>query len=273
MNLGVSVDWDFFFPNINQWDYGHKENPFFINQIWQLRASSPSNPIEKIVPRESYRRFWNRLEKLGLKPPICFVTESHTFNFDLVMLEEGLDVLLVFDQHVDAYDKHPEHVTCENWLLQSLRRAPQLRAYVVLPTHQWDDDKANGPEIPEDVSDRLTLVKDPHFEGLAQEFRGANVLASYICRSGAWTPPWSDDQFMDFLSGVEWMEFPEHGLFERTFDLGTALQVGRFLSNQQKTPFFLKSGLKSGFPELRHSQLLLEVPYNLSQICALLPKV
>ena len=271
MNLGISVDWDFFFPDLAQWDYGHKESPFFINQVWTLRASSPNNPnpIEKITPRESYKRFWHRLSRLGLTPPICFVAESHSINFDLIQFE-NVDTLLVFDQHVDAYDKHHDSVTCENWLLMALRKAPQLRAYLVLPAHQWIDDKTvfglNGLKIPEDVANRLTILNDNHFEGLARrEFKGAVVLASFICRSGAWTPPWADEHFKGFLEDVTWEEFPDHGILERPFNREAALEVRHFLRiQQQNTPFFSKSGFLNAVSKLRRTPLLLEVPFGLS---------
>jgi len=98
----------------------------------------------------------------------------------------------------------------------------------VLPDHEagsWIE--RVQPKTPSDVILRLSTLTETEFYSIAPFHFGNRpiVLASFICRSGAWTPPWADDAFEEFLSEIEWIEFPDHGLTPRAFDREAAEAV------------------------------------------------
>jgi len=245
MNIALSVDWDYFFPNIDEWDYGHKENDFFITDVWNLRASSTRDPMKHLLPKPGYKTFWKRLRQLNIIPPICLVAESHLRGADAVSLLEGkVDTLVVFDQHTDIYPQNLKYRLCQNWLLLLMRRYPTMSVINVLPDFKegdWIEKVQIAPEfIAEKLSDiagRLTILQESEFFSMAQKLLGKhpNAMISFICRSGAWTPPWADDAFEEFLSDVEHMDFPEHAPQPREFDREGALRIQKDITRLMPT--------------------------------------
>jgi len=194
--LVVSVDWDFFFPYWPEWDWGHAENPLFEKWAWLARALDRPGLVEEYRPVPQYRAFWDALAGKGLRPRKVFVAESHVRLYGLV-LSSGLRGVRVlhFDAHHDAWPLRGDgRVTCENWLAALLRAGAVEEALWVRPSWGfWREEEP--PPLPEGV-ETMTW----------EEFLGADIGPAretpfaFVCRSPAWTPPWADSKFREFLA-------------------------------------------------------------------------
>ena len=205
----VSVDWDFFFNEDPMWDWNHKEAKFFLEAIWYARfesfALSPrlgERDLEQFYkPNPLYKSFWGKLQELGFdfsNAWLCIVGDSHIGAWSVL---SGLPVAHVynFDFHHDvAYYDLKDKVECGNWLGQLLAKKKRLTATVVYPTAKRRDEEFHLPEsVDALVGDR---VRATAFRSL--EYTPRKVTYLYICRSGCWTPPWADKQYVEFVQGV-----------------------------------------------------------------------
>jgi hypothetical protein len=80
----LSVDWDYFFPSPDCWDWGHREDPMYYEMLWDLRPGN-TNIITKEVAIDAYHPnpalldgFWNRtLERDRPWLAQLWLVESH----------------------------------------------------------------------------------------------------------------------------------------------------------------------------------------------------
>lgn len=190
--IALSIDWDFFFDD-TPYDWGHREAPFFIETIWQIRA------IDFLIAGKNYRdykpegteQFLHMLKKLNLIPPALYVSESHLHAYNLYRSFPP-DLILHFDAHPDASRNHPEFIDCENWLYWLLKRNRKTKAIWIHPDH-IDPHSFNNIDYK-----KLSYIAYSDFENawnVRLKKEQDNVVLSYMCRSGAWTPPWADDDF------------------------------------------------------------------------------
>jgi len=203
----LTVDWDSFFPmpapdNTDAWylyDWGQKEAPFFMNGIWMMRAASFLRAgLELPSVNDEWRQFAQRFMLRDVET--LYVGESHMSAVGL--LNEGFDEIWLYDAHHDCgYQgtneidtiKEKEQVNCENWMIAYNvwgDVAPE-DMHVRYPHWKYwalDPDYGEGePALPIDRKMDDGAPNDTVFDAL------------YICRSGAWTPPWCDDLFDQFL--------------------------------------------------------------------------
>lgn len=201
------VDWDFFFPNpmeggalsqrASLYDWGHIENPFFIEAVWPLRASNfflagldlPGTSGEE-------ETFWSRFRIAS--DAALHVAES---NADVVRFLDGMGEIWLFDAHADC-GYHGEdsltrildggQVDCGDWGLYAVMRGITM----VVRYPRW---KVHAFEVePETAVERF-------FEGAIDRDidDGDDIPVMFdrvfVCRSGAWVPPWLDDRFERFV--------------------------------------------------------------------------
>lgn len=208
MKVALSIDWDFFF-NDTEYDWGHQESPFFIESMWEIRA------LDMQIAGKNYLdyapkgvdKFLNMLKTQKLMPPALYMGESHLYAYGYFFAFPP-DLILHFDTHADMSPKHPEYLDCENWLYWLLKRKPKTSCIWIYPRHH--DPKMEGDN----------LASLPNFKciqiGLFDEVwkrtvRSAyTVVMSYMCRSGAWTPPWSDNDFDTFADALAVMKIYEN---------------------------------------------------------------
>ena len=196
--LGLSVDWDFWFREEPEWDLGHEETKLFqASAVWMTRA----HLRQEYVPKPEYRKFWKQLEETGIRfggKPLAVAGESHAYAYGW-LAECG--EIIHFDAHHDmgynekALDEN--HVAyCDDWLYKLAVANPLLKVRLVWP--DW------VPEYKESLlraswlkplKDRLTVTPWSAFQSLREK---AVVRRLYIAHSGAWTPPWADEQFLEF---------------------------------------------------------------------------
>lgn len=219
------VDWDYFFrnplgcppaelPDSSEWafyDWGHRETLFFIHAIWGTRAAAfLHNGRELPGLTGEQRGFWARFR---------FAPDAKLYHADSnvrVVSEEiygsvparsGLgawDSVWLYDAHHDSGYAYAglsgatRRVmlrnlleagtwTCENWML--LYGALGARLHVRYPRWKtwWEDAEPKPP---------ITVEREQD-DGSTPDVEFSCV---YVCRSGAWVPPWLDSEYITFLT-------------------------------------------------------------------------
>ena len=208
------IDFDFFFRNPMEagdtsdqafwlYDWGHAENRFYIegNIVWPSRAYGFIKEGLNLPVVDVPDGFWDRFTVTDDTP--LFVADSNAYA-GLLYDQNGdpfHDVYL-YDAHHDLYkfktrkqvqDWHEtgQDITCENWMYKHLMRGSQLHWRYP----QW---LASGQDSADNV---------PPWVGLDARMDDGKPLpveidTIFLCRSGAWVPPWCDEQFEEFMNSA-----------------------------------------------------------------------
>ena len=195
----VTVDWDFFVPEKAMWDMAHKESEMFLTLLWAHRGGL----IKEAVTSGEEKDFWKSLGKL---PKNAFVSDSHAYAYAVT---GEADRVVLFDAHHDCWQKEKDGlVYCDNWLRVWLEGDESREALWVYPKHvieNWGEQ-----EVPEDLRDRVETL----------EWNGSvdldKVKAVHICRSGCWTPPWLDADFIKFIGHFSRVRSMQDGVWDAT---------------------------------------------------------
>lgn len=209
------VDWDYFFPNpfdggdhdavadSHLYDWAHAETLFHINRVWQTRASSFLYNGSSLPMCSGWETFWDRFTVAEDAP--LFMAES---NLYAATIPAGLgysgsvtdvadwpwDSVWLYDAHHDCgYNTTLEAwrergtITCEDWMLVHHEAGSKLHMrYPAWKTRAFEVEK------------RTRVPVDRRFDDGAAP--PVVFDAVFLCRSGAWVPPWCDHQFEDFAS-------------------------------------------------------------------------
>lgn len=187
----LSVDWDFFFPDVWQFDWGHREEPLFLEVLWAVRPGSRSletaevaidvvHPDEKLLDG-----FWEKV--VGCSPQLLVVVDSHADMHKVLGAWGGTKRLVNFDQHHDlgyASDMTGT-LNCGNWVTKAVQNGLLEKYELWYPP--WRKGKPEG-EIDGRVEPKYGLPKKPE-----------KFDCVFICRSSAWSPSWSDDRWIEFV--------------------------------------------------------------------------
>jgi len=208
--VGLNIDWDFFFEQEEKHpnhDWGHAESGIFLSDmIWAIRfagAYASGEDLQKTYTADRrWRTLWTYLKRRG-------------FNLDnakVVFADSNLGAWYVFDMlnvsHIYNFDNHhdvfytgggptPRSIDCGNWLGQTLKAQRKVGATIVYPDRErleWEfefEDRLSRKWV---ESGRLKATTYDELEK-----GGRDVNAIFICRSGAWTPPWDDKKFMQLV--------------------------------------------------------------------------
>jgi len=192
----LSVDWDYFFPDVYWFDWSQKEESMvFLEYLWPLRygnvhmktgeeAKDIVKPDQKLL-----KNFWQRACPLEPSMHLC-IAESHK---DILMVLENFFESSVkfsiwnFDQHHDAgYDM--EKLNCDNWV-RHLRENKRLFGYTVIyPPWRRESPEDGEPNFVHQVFYEIpTMIYPRKFEIV------------FTCRSSGWTPSWCDDEWIKFI--------------------------------------------------------------------------
>jgi len=192
----LSVDWDYFFPDAEVYDWGHSESRgLFYEIIWQTRVAN-RNLITGAKVLDDYRpsvpkNFWS---KVLANKPVLFVGDSHVHIWDRLTKNLFTTVVSLDAHHDCGYKNGQSHVDCSNWGLWGLITGRIQSFHLYYP--EWRDGKE------EDLRP-IVLEYDFHRNyGLPSPEEYDEV---FICRSGVWTPPWFDHSFQEFVdvSGLD----------------------------------------------------------------------
>lgn len=211
----LTVDWDYFVREDPTWDLGHIETPFFADFMWVARAASfaavgmdlreEMNPYKWGTPPPY--SFWKVLQERGFdfsNVKTFVVSDSH-LAAGVYFLDPGPAVrntkVVSFDAHHDCgYNKTaPGIMTCDNWLKRVLLYNHGLKAKVVFPPWKGMRDW-NWQSLPKKIVQRVKPVVYGHPDDLAE---GGVVEKVVLSRSSAWTPPFYDNDFIEFVKDAE----------------------------------------------------------------------
>jgi len=202
-----------------------------------LDIQGEMDPARWANPKPS--SFWNILSQLGYDfsvldsivesgkclVPNVVVADSHAvagLAFKGVANEVGSpDIIINFDAHHDmgygnkaAVQKliRQGTLTCDMWLLLLMDLYREMKAHVVFPNWrleelpldgEWDDmKKVIPPQVQRRTKIGAFVGEDGAVSEVVRPDQRLEVEALFVCRSSAWTPPWLDEQFIDFIDEI-----------------------------------------------------------------------
>jgi hypothetical protein len=227
--IWLSVDWDYFCRQPKAWWHNGTSEKLGANPItWTVRATlsriygteiRPETALSHASPLPG--RFWQALERLGLrldKVKVIRVAESHKDAYGVFRGRDTANVKLVhFDAHHDllytsgfAMESVVKgKVDCGNWHLLTLLRYPKLRSVIIYPRwkgwSEWQKTLRVLREVGPKGEEAIRLIKRQTRANVWPNVKlpMGDVEKIFICRSGAWTPPWHDKAFIRFVEGCE----------------------------------------------------------------------
>lgn len=235
----LSIDFDFWARHdVPAHDWGQGEAPFLINGVWVLRASDALRdggirrmcwlPDDEPRPRDllkflSREKGWT-WRRHGFD---AYVAESHAYAWKHV--PNGATVVNI-DAHCDfGYDAGGP-VDCANWLGRAIddgRVANVVQVYPTWNSFDWREDFEFKASRWRRRGVGVTVVR-----GLENIPKGLHVPKVFLCRSGAWSPPWLDFYFAQLAvriighcRGCRMYGFRDTQSFRREFDWRAAREL------------------------------------------------
>lgn len=215
----LSIDWDFWARQGTdpfQWDWGFKEAPFFREHIWTIRALGFA--AQGIDIRDEMSLSYSNVQPLDFVPMLqragytfsagvpVVVSDSHLFGF--FSAREGNHHLVQFDAHHDLGYSSPRDqkrmldsgkLECGSWLYTALHRNKNLTVTQLYPSwkglfeiERTSPTMKRSKRVKFDVFDEKTAAKEAR-----------HVCRVHIARSSAWSPPWLDAKFLQFVESFD----------------------------------------------------------------------
>lgn len=128
--------------------------------------------------------------------PYCMVCDSHAniVNFCLRLYKGEPITIYNIDAHHDGYptrdsdcDEEAPSYNCGNWASALLDMKVAENIYWIAP-----EDEPYSSAEPGEMDDRIKTTLSLHQLGSIAEFDGI-----FLCRSGSWTPPHLDNEFLE----------------------------------------------------------------------------
>lgn len=234
MNI-LSVDWDYFFPDLSEYDWGANEDiNYYYEMIWPVRYHdigiiSKERACDNVNP-SGHKDFWQKiLTNSDIKRIV--ITDSHK---DIeILLCNGYNSIWNFDQHHDMDDR-VFNLTCANWV--TALKVPLKKYHLVYP---WWRASTLIKDIPQlyfgpgpKVLEKIRPLPNPP----------PNFDTIFLCRSSCWTPPWSDNEWIKFIDQLSSM-FPtqwrnkislEYVMKPRKFNINSAKQYKELYETELK---------------------------------------
>lgn len=237
----LTVDWDYFLELppagdmqktlLYDWDCGEGFAPILqdIKWFWRgtafLRAKLPLPLMD-----DSFREFWHRVDLSKCK--IAEVEDSHVHGWPFATLRNRQECpsIVNVDAHHDCgykgedfspirYWDNRSQVECDDWLAATLHMRPGTTAKIVYP--QW------RKAVPETTP---TGVSRQNYDPVYDDGRHLGSFDKLlIVRSSAWTPPWTDGQFNDFL---DLCPMPLDHMDERGWDSDAVKEAAEMVEGQ-----------------------------------------
>lgn len=204
----LSVDWDYFFENPSDdmsdpqnllYDWGHSENwsSAMLATFWTHRAGAfmrSGVPLPHV--NDEWRTFWDRFR--FAKGATLYLADSHMYAADDPLYTPMMQEIWNFDAHHDCgYGENSVQrvldrygVDCGDWMVAYGMHGVRLKVrYPRWRTLAFK--RETGKHIEIEVSRRFD-------NGKPMKHRLFHNI--FLCRSGAWTPPWDDDRFEAFIA-------------------------------------------------------------------------
>ena len=187
----LSVDWDYFIPESNIQDWSHRESLLYLTTIWPTRCDW----IDKTTTTGEHLTFWHDVRKRFPEMAqritrTVEVSDSHAWIWPTLSSVQP-DAIVLVDAHHDCWcpkEDRREQVGCDTWGWQYLNLYPRVKIY-------WMRAKWSHFPAPDEVSeDRVCII-----ESLDELPNDMEIWDVHACRSGCWTPPWHDAEFLEFV--------------------------------------------------------------------------
>lgn len=194
--LGISVDWDYFVPEDYMMDMQHQESVFYQTIIWEIRCGH-LYPHMRTSGEE--REFWSKLEPMTEKfRRNVSVSDSHVYVLADARFKQEVDTIILFDRHHDCWPIDPDarrmhQWYCHTWVRGWLEGDKSRHLVWVYPDYQDPNDFIDSCKGVR----RLRSLPRKEFD--PAEYTFGELVAVHLCRSGCWTPPWTDQAFVNFV--------------------------------------------------------------------------
>jgi hypothetical protein len=176
----LTIDWDFFIPEKLEWRFHQEEKRLYLSTAWKRRYKY----INEVKTNGEETSFWNKLNLDKTLP--YYVSDSHLAAYSLKELH-STDTVVIIDAHHDIFKIDEEGPDCGTWLTFWLKKSKARKVYWVKPAHSICVPPTSGFE-----DQIVTLQK-------AEDLPVFKYNATHVCRSGCWTPPWTDNAFIRFV--------------------------------------------------------------------------
>lgn len=203
----LSVDWDYFFPDSEPYDWGNFEPTedrvklFMNNLVWRFRWSNvhccgpyigDKVAIDHYVPNKKIiTNFFDKVVK-G-EPKKIVIADTHRDIVDLLkqfysLNGKKIEEVVNFDAHHDYGYNQEVRLDCGNWA----KLCKKLYSKYTLYYPKWRKENKEG---------NIGKMRFTPKYGLPRKAVEFDVI--FVCRSGSWTPPWADDDFILFVSQLQ----------------------------------------------------------------------
>ena len=203
----LSIDWDFFVPDaVPLWDDSWIDESF--HHLWEVWRDPSRLEWVDDIDVVGAKGFWRVLSKWFVLPSNrhATISESHEAMHDLLTKEHK--TLLLFDSHHDCYylsekNERGGSPDCGQWGTYWLKRNRGRRVMWISQLKK-EDRKSAMSMVDSCVRRKVkaySLGEAKHaFDSMCKRAGGKIELDFvHICRSGCWSPPWVDKDFLLFL--------------------------------------------------------------------------
>lgn len=201
-NSLLSIDWDYFISAENQQVVSSIENERTIVDEWYKRYFQSKNngvDIRKYFQLSNeVETFWDKIKQIfridgNTK---VYISDSHELSFDIAK-KFNCDEVYLFDAHSDlgygGLSSLNFEVNCANWLGHLLKQKQVTKANIIYSPYTKE-----RPEYFKQMN-KLFKINYLKFKDLHNE---VSTKVIHICRSGAWSPPWFDKDFIRFVKAL-----------------------------------------------------------------------
>ncbi|WP_227764619.1 arginase [Zhaonella formicivorans] len=198
----LSIDWDYFVPVNKEWCGSYLENAQNLSGLWYqryLRERMRGEDIRRTVDTgPELEEFWPKIiTRFNIrKTTKVYVSDSHKFSYEICR-DHGCNHVYLFDAHADlgygGISSLAFELNCANWLGKLLQDNVIAKATIFYSPYTYEKQE-DFEEI-----NRVFNIRYCTLEDLKGQIE---VAAIHICRSGAWTPPWLDAKFYNFVQGL-----------------------------------------------------------------------
>lgn len=250
--IWLTVDWDFFQEERPEWDWSHAERgKMFSELVWPTRVFVGKEDIRPVThPNRhlpGHAQFWRLLARADFNATQeIAVADSHATAWPYFhkLAAEGVpDELWNFDAHHDlGYTRlqtlrawsAEEKAEAGSWAFLLLKKFRKLRYKHIRP--RWRSLTAEPTPWTGETSVAKRVMRTSVTDFAAEPVR---VTGLFIAKSEAWSPPWNDGYFTEFLeasakaTGLPVSVYGEDVTRERpVMDESEVQALGRFVAGQ-----------------------------------------
>lgn len=201
-NTLLSIDWDYFMPYIKNLNCSYIENSRNTIAQWYKRyfenKASGIDIIKSLNIGYQLKGFWNKIHKhfkINDNAKVI-ISDSHKLSYDIAEKNSCSEVYS-FDSHSDlgygGIASLKFEVNCANWLGKLLKDHIINKAHIIYSPYSG--------EKPDDFN-QLNHILNIRYNKWDDLNSGIRIRIVHICRSGAWTPPWLDNKFLNFVKDI-----------------------------------------------------------------------